>query len=409
MLRSVGFAVVLLFSLPLPATPGGGLGAAPEPPTPPVFTTAVEVVRLDVLVLDEAGRPVTGLTRDDFEVEEGGRTQEITSFEPIIVRADRAAQKEPLRLSPSRLRAPSEGRVIYIYVDDIHVQPSSLPRMRKAIRSFLETGVREGDWVTVFAPEQELWWTARNGWEYGQLAAVVERIKGQGSGDTYADWAMVRGARGGLARRRRPARGVRRRVGGRFRWPARRHPGRRAGPTDEPVAGVGKSNPTLEGEQAVALVKRRTGMTLGGLKQAVDSLLGSPRAQVPRARLGGLPPPAQDAGLQRADRHRPPGQRRHPLHRPSRPRDRHRRRVDAHRRGAARHERDAGNGARPAAARHRGHRPGDGRPRLRPVRRREGAAPRGRRVGLVLPRRLHALGRRGPARGRSRSASAARG
>jgi hypothetical protein len=36
---------------------------------------------------------------------------------------------------------------------------------------------------------------------------------------------------------------------------------------------VGKDNPTLSGEMAVSLVKRRTGMTLGGLRQALDSLL----------------------------------------------------------------------------------------------------------------------------------------
>jgi VWFA-related protein len=270
MLRPASPAVSLLVSLGLAVTPGP---AAPQPPTPPVFSTAVEVVRLDVLVLDRDGRPVTGLTRDDFAVEEGGRSQEITSFEPIVVRADRAAQTEPPRLSPSRLRAPSEGRVVYIYVDDVHVQPSSLPRMRTAIRSFLDTGVREGDWVTVFAPQQELWWTARMGWEYAQLAAVVERIKGQGSGDTYADWALVRGLEEGL-----PAIGGQHVVfGGASGGDSGGRPGGilagAQGPTDEPVAGVGKSNPTLEGEQAVSLVKRRTGMTLGGLRQAIDSLV----------------------------------------------------------------------------------------------------------------------------------------
>ena len=40
---------------------------------PPVFSAGVEVVRLDVIVLDRDGRPVTGLTAADFAVEEDGR------------------------------------------------------------------------------------------------------------------------------------------------------------------------------------------------------------------------------------------------------------------------------------------------------------------------------------------------
>jgi VWFA-related protein len=230
-------------------------------------------VRLDVLVLDREGRPVTGLSRDDFEVVEDGRTQAITGFEPVVVRGNRPARTEPPRLSPSRLRAPSEGRCIYLYIDDIHVRPSSLPRMREAIRRFLETDAREGDWVTVVAPEQEVWWTARTGWEYRQLATVVDRIKGQGSGDSYGDWAAVRaledqlpGATGGRAVM----------AGGTVGDPGGRPPGVPAGAegaTDEAVAGVGKGNPMFEGEQAVALVKRRTGMTLGGLRQAIESLV----------------------------------------------------------------------------------------------------------------------------------------
>ncbi|HEX9187688.1 MAG TPA: VWA domain-containing protein, partial [Vicinamibacteria bacterium] len=258
-----------------PATPQAAARppAAPQAPPPPVFGATGEVVRLDVLALDGEGRPVTGLTRDDFEVEEGGRKQEITSFEPVVVRGDRPARTEPPRLSPSRLRAPGEGRCLYVYVDDIHVQPSSLPRVRAAIRSFLETDVREGDWVTVTAPEQEVWWSARTGWEYRQLATVVDRIKGQGSGDGYADWTTVRGLEEGL-----PGVGGQRLVmGGASPGDAGPRPAGvpagSQGPSDEPVAGVGKYNPTLEGEQAVALVKRRTGMTLGGLRQAIDSLV----------------------------------------------------------------------------------------------------------------------------------------
>jgi len=91
--------------------------------------------------------------------------------------------------------------------------------------------------------------------------------QGAGSGDSYGDWAAVRaledqlpGATGGRAVM---AGGTVGDPGGR---PRACPPARRERP-DEAVAGVGKGNPMFEGEQAVALVKGATGMTLGGLRR----------------------------------------------------------------------------------------------------------------------------------------------
>ncbi len=261
-----------LVALTLVALPRGG--SSQQAPAPPVFGAAVDLVRLDVLVLDDNGRPVTGLTKEDFDVEEGGRPQAIASFEPVVVRGARPAPStEPPRLSAGRLHAPSAGRCLFLYVDDIHVQQSSLERVRQALLRFLENDVREGDWVTVVAPEQELWWTARNAWEYRQLAAVIGRIKGQGAGDTYHDWESVRaledqlpGVTGGRAVMPGGTPGA---AGGR---PAG-VPGGSDTPGDEAVAGVGRPDAMFLGEETVALVKRRTGMTLGGLRQAIESLV----------------------------------------------------------------------------------------------------------------------------------------
>ena len=73
------------------SAPSNGLGqASPQArQEPPVFGTGVELVRLDVVVLDKDGRPVTGCSREDFVVEEEGRRQTVESFEPVIVRGGR--------------------------------------------------------------------------------------------------------------------------------------------------------------------------------------------------------------------------------------------------------------------------------------------------------------------------------
>lgn len=253
------------------ALPRGG--ASQQPPRTPVFASGVELVRLDVIVVDADGRPVRGLAKDDFTVEEDGRPQAIETFEPVVVAGRRpAVEAGPSPLGAARIRAPSEGRCVLVFVDDLHVTQTSALRLTTALRGFLATDVRPGDWVTLVAPEQELWWTARTPWEHRQLAVVLGRLKGQGAGDSYRDWESVRaletqlpGATGGSG----VMAGGDASAGGR---PAG-IPGGDGGQGGEAVMGVGKTDRMFVGEESVALVKRRTGITLAALRQALESLV----------------------------------------------------------------------------------------------------------------------------------------
>ena len=83
--RAVATVLVVLFGGLAPAI------AQQEPPSEPVatpetqaltFTDTVEVnvVSVYATVVDKKGNPVTGLTADDFIVEESGNPMEITNF-----------------------------------------------------------------------------------------------------------------------------------------------------------------------------------------------------------------------------------------------------------------------------------------------------------------------------------------
>jgi len=254
---SGGLVVVALAAL-LPR------GAAPpqQAQAPPVFGSGVELVRLDVVVLDKDGRPVTGLSKEDFEVEEGGRPQSIESFEPVVVRGGRPpSPDEPPKVTGARLRAPSEGRCLLFFVDDVHVSPATMARVSEALRRFLEKDVREGDWITVVAPEEQLWWTARGAWEYRQLAAVVGRLVGQGKGDTAGDWAVLHTVEYG----KEGVGGTSAALGPRGSSATEGGPGR--------FAVVGDRNAPVQQEQVTTQVRRRTEMSLGGLQEALESLV----------------------------------------------------------------------------------------------------------------------------------------
>ena len=55
----------------------------------PTFKSQVEYVEVDVLVTDAEGRPVPGLTKNDFQVFEDGKPQNITSFEFVNIPVER--------------------------------------------------------------------------------------------------------------------------------------------------------------------------------------------------------------------------------------------------------------------------------------------------------------------------------
>ena len=61
---------------PLAPPPQGGA---------PTFRTGVNIVRVDVIVADEKGKPVTDLAKDEFEIVEDGRPQTIELFRHIRI------------------------------------------------------------------------------------------------------------------------------------------------------------------------------------------------------------------------------------------------------------------------------------------------------------------------------------
>jgi VWFA-related protein len=157
--------------------------ASPQSDDGFVVRSGVELVRLDAVVLD-GETPVSGLTVDDFIVEDEGKPQRILSFEPVIVRQESSASimglPTPTVAPPSISSLPEaeEGRHLLIFFDDIHVSTVSAEFVRRQLGPYLLNELRDGDVVTLVAPQTGLWWTARNPYEYAQLETVLAGLGG---------------------------------------------------------------------------------------------------------------------------------------------------------------------------------------------------------------------------------------
>lgn len=76
----LGLPVILLAVLAVLAAGPATAQGPPEDAPPLVDEISVEVVNVDVVVTDDKGRPITGLTADDFEIYEDGERREVTNF-----------------------------------------------------------------------------------------------------------------------------------------------------------------------------------------------------------------------------------------------------------------------------------------------------------------------------------------
>ncbi len=102
-----------------------GTTAQQPPQRPPVFRSATELVEIDVVVVDQAGQKVHGLTRDDFVLNDRNKPQLIETFTEVQREVERATELPPLpaetRVDVATNTSAKAGRLIVLVLDDLHV------------------------------------------------------------------------------------------------------------------------------------------------------------------------------------------------------------------------------------------------------------------------------------------------
>ncbi|HQZ40872.1 MAG TPA: VWA domain-containing protein [Vicinamibacterales bacterium] len=133
--------------------------APPQGPDQPTFRAGVTLVTTDAIPRDPDGRFVPDLAKDDFVVLEDGVEQKIESF--VLVHGGRTFNllqapsqvivPEGIVLPPTR-RPPDtseSGRILVIFIDDLHFEPEYTPHVRRIVRQLAETLMHDGDLVAM--------------------------------------------------------------------------------------------------------------------------------------------------------------------------------------------------------------------------------------------------------------------
>jgi len=134
---------------------GPALLLAIQTPQPPVFRSGVELIDVAVVVCDEQGRFVSGLTPADFEISERGVRQTITVFDRVSIpvwRAEHGTTAPPVPADVSTNERLADGRIFVLILDALHVSPSSLGALKRHARQFIEEHVGSADLAAVLSP-----------------------------------------------------------------------------------------------------------------------------------------------------------------------------------------------------------------------------------------------------------------
>ncbi len=110
----------------------------------PVFRTGVDLVALDVTVVDRDGRPVVGLTRQDFTVTLNGQPGVIRQLDyltyggppPVEVTA---SGRETSNTAPAAGQASRGGRVVVLLIDDLSARAGEAQGLVAAAERMLAT------------------------------------------------------------------------------------------------------------------------------------------------------------------------------------------------------------------------------------------------------------------------------
>lgn len=155
MRRSFTIALLVLM-LTTAALVGTQDSPAPQGAAQPTFRTGVNVVRVDVIVSDDKGNPVTDLTREDFEIIEDGRPQAIDLFRHVRIDGGAAPDGARTRQALSRDTEEREAsrddvRVFAILLADYHVCQGRSQLVRDALSTFVRS-LGPNDLVAVMSP-----------------------------------------------------------------------------------------------------------------------------------------------------------------------------------------------------------------------------------------------------------------
>ncbi len=139
------------------SAPSTGQTAASDP----LFMESIEVrvIELDVYVTDKDGNPVSGLTRNDFELILDGQETAITNFYAVEGGEVTWGGEEPPAVPEAQAPPPLPKKQplnLVIYIDNFNIHPFNRKKVLAALKNFLRVELQPDDRVMMVTYDRSL-------------------------------------------------------------------------------------------------------------------------------------------------------------------------------------------------------------------------------------------------------------
>ncbi|MFY9222818.1 MAG: VWA domain-containing protein, partial [Blastocatellia bacterium] len=143
-----------------------------------------ELIQLDVVVTDKKGNIVNNLTKEDFELLEDGKLQDISFFSIVRPKVEaKSTVKSPISTSKNiPIDVPlieQSGRNFIILVDDLHISTGNIVNVRKQLLNLINTQFQVGDRVAVISTGGGLGFLQQLTDDPRVMRRAVERLRSQ--------------------------------------------------------------------------------------------------------------------------------------------------------------------------------------------------------------------------------------
>jgi len=176
---------------------------APAPQNPPVFTSAIDIARLDVRVTDRAGKPITDLRPEEVQVVEGGTARPVVLLQRIAEAGRTYAESAQRTIAAeiSTNQGAPRGQLYLLLFDQDHITAGAEQKVRIAAERFIKERVQPQDRIAVVGipgPGPSLAFTnnTKNALEQLQLVrGGLNRLQTSGTGEMteYEAYEILRG------------------------------------------------------------------------------------------------------------------------------------------------------------------------------------------------------------------------
>ena len=166
------------------------------PQTDDVIRVDTELVQTDVMVFDKKGQFVDGLRPEQFKLSLDGQEHTVSIFE----RVTSGSRLEASQLATTRTTAPAAvaenaapavrlstpGRLIFFFVDDVHLSGESMVRARKTLSHFVENQMNPGDKVAIVSTSGQIGFLQQLTDHQAVLREAIARLNYKRNAESYA-------------------------------------------------------------------------------------------------------------------------------------------------------------------------------------------------------------------------------